>query len=68
MDYWIIGFHGDTALLKSTRGLYYLAVLLRNPGRESHVRELLACPIHASTPVAVGAKGRVTGGKVTHID
>jgi hypothetical protein len=61
-DYWIIGFHGDTALLKSTRGLYYLAVLLRNPGREFHVRELLACPIHALTPVAVGAKGRITGG------
>jgi hypothetical protein len=61
-DYWIIGFHGDTALLKSTRGLHYLAVLLREPGREFHVRELLACPIQASTPVAVGAKGRVTGG------
>jgi hypothetical protein len=59
-DYWIIRYHGQGALLKSTRGLHYLAALLRNPGREFHVRELLARPIDASTPAAVAAKGRVT--------
>jgi len=53
-DYWIIRYHGHTALLESTRGLRYLAVLLRDPGREFHVRELLAG--------AVVAHGRVTGG------
>jgi hypothetical protein len=41
-DYWIIRYHGDVALLKSMRGLHYLAVLLHDPGREFHVRELLA--------------------------
>jgi non-specific serine/threonine protein kinase len=62
-DYWTIRYHGDAALLKSTRGLHYLAVLLRDPGREFHVRELLARPIDVSTPAAVvAAHGRVTGG------
>ena len=51
-DYWIIRYHGDTAFLKSTRGLRYLAVLLRNSGREFHVRDLLARPMDASTPAA----------------
>jgi len=60
-DYWIIRYHGHVALLKSTRGLHYLAALLRDPEREFHVRELLAHPIDASTPAAVAAKGRVTG-------
>jgi len=49
-------------LLKTTRGLHYLVVLLREPGREFHVRELLARPIASSTPATVAAKGRVTGG------
>ena len=60
-DYWTIRYHDHAALLKSTRGLHYLAVLLREPGREFHVRELLARPM-VSTPAAVSAKGRVTGG------
>jgi hypothetical protein len=60
-DYWIVRYHGHAALLKSTRGLHYLAVLLRDPGREFHVRELIARPIDASTLAAVvAAKGRVT--------
>ena len=61
-DYWTIRYHGHAASLKSTRGLHYLAVLLRDPGREFHVRELLARPIDASNPGAVAANGRVTGG------
>jgi len=62
-DYWTIRYHGHTALLKSTRGLHYLAVLLRDPGREFHVRELLARPMDVSTPAAaVAANRRVTGG------
>jgi hypothetical protein len=61
-DYWIIRYHGHAGLLKSTRGLHYLAVLLRDPGCEFHVRELLARPIDASTPGAIAANERVTGG------
>ena len=61
-DYWTIRYHGHTALFKSTRGFDYLAGLLRDPGREFHVTELVACPIGASTPAAVVvANGRVTG-------
>jgi hypothetical protein len=62
-DYWIIRYRGRTALLKSTRGLYYLALLLRNPGREVHVRELLA--LTASVPAlaaALSPNGRVPVG------
>ena len=61
-DYWTIRYHGHAALLKSTRGLHYLLVLLREPGREFHVRELLARLIYVSTPAALSANERVTGG------
>ena len=61
-DYWAIRYHGHTALLKCTRGLHYLAVLLREPGREFHVRDLLARPITVSTPAALSANERVMGG------
>jgi non-specific serine/threonine protein kinase len=61
-DYWTIRYSGHAALLKSTCGLRYLAVLLRDPGREFHVRELLAGQIDASNPGAVAANGRVTSG------
>lgn len=60
-DYWTIRYHGQTALLKSTRGLHYLAILLRDPRREFHVRELLSRPIAASTLPTITAKGHVTG-------
>ena len=62
-DYWIIRYQGHGALLKSTRGLHYLAVLLRDPGREFHVSELLVRAVGASTPTAaIAAIGRVTVG------
>jgi hypothetical protein len=54
-DYWIIRYHGHAAFLKATRGLHCLALLLRYPGREFHVSELLAHPITVSTPAAVVA-------------
>jgi hypothetical protein len=58
-DYWIIRYHGHTAFLRSTRGLRGLAILLRNPGREFHVRELLA---RLANPRAVAEDGRGGGG------
>jgi hypothetical protein len=63
-DYWIIRYHGQTAFLKSTRGLRCLAVLLRNSGHEFHVRELLVRPLDASIPTAaVVVHGRFMGGR-----
>ena len=51
-DYWIIRYHGHTAVLKSKRGLQYLAILLSDPGREFHVSELIAGTRDASTQAA----------------
>jgi hypothetical protein len=62
-DYWIIQYHGVAAFLKNTRGLYYLAVMLRHPGREFHVSELVARAIGVSSFTAAGAAhGRVRRG------
>jgi hypothetical protein len=62
-DYWIIRYHGQTACLKDTRGMACLVVLLRNPGCEFHVTELLAPPLDASTPAAgVAVHGHVIRG------
>ena len=41
-DFWTIQYQGRSAFLKCTRGLQCLALLLRTPGREFHVSELLA--------------------------
>jgi len=40
-DYWTIEYQRQIALLKATRGLHYLALLLCNPGREFHACELI---------------------------
>ena len=42
-DFWTIRYHGRSAFLKSNKGLECLACLLRSPGREFHVSELVAC-------------------------
>ena len=41
-EYWSIIYQGQLARLKATRGLYFLARLLRQPRREFHVSELIA--------------------------
>ena len=41
-DYWTISYEGRAFRLKDTKGLRYLAELLRNPGREFHVLDLVA--------------------------
>jgi non-specific serine/threonine protein kinase len=51
-DYWMIRYQGQTTILKATRGLHCLAVLLHDPGREFHVRDLLSRPMDASTPAS----------------
>ena len=40
-EYWVIGYRTTVALLKATRGLQDLALLLGNPGLEFHVCELV---------------------------
>jgi hypothetical protein len=59
-DYWTIRYHGHTVFVKDSRGLHCLALLLRYPGREFHVSELLACLIlmGAPTPVPVVTASR----------
>jgi hypothetical protein len=62
-EHWTIRYQGHVALLKSTRGLHYLAVLLRDPGREFHVSELLAHPLGGLIPGAgVAMPEGVNGG------
>lgn len=42
-DFWTICYHGQSAFLKSNKGLECIACLLRSPGREYHVSQLVAC-------------------------
>ena len=53
-DFWTISYQGHTAFLKCTRGLQCLALLLRTPGREFHVSELLA---RLPDPSAISVNG-----------
>jgi len=41
-EYWTIEFEGTVARLKDAKGLHYIAHLLRHPGQEFHVRDLVA--------------------------
>lgn len=40
-DYWTIAFGGEVVRLRDTKGLRYLAYLLRDPGGELHVADLV---------------------------
>jgi len=44
-EYWTIEFEGAVARLKDAKGLHYLAHLLRYPGQEFHVRDLVALDV-----------------------
>jgi non-specific serine/threonine protein kinase len=54
-DYWMIRYHGQTAILKATRGLDCLCYLLRHPARDVHVSELLATPIALPVLASLGS-------------
>jgi hypothetical protein len=41
-DYWTIGYEGTSVQLHDAKGLHHLVCLLREPGREFHVLDLLA--------------------------
>jgi tetratricopeptide (TPR) repeat protein len=40
-EYWSIGFDGETIRLRDAKGLHYIARLIREPGREFHVLDLV---------------------------
>ena len=61
-DYWTIAYHGHRAFLKTTRGLQCLALLLRYPGREFHVSELLAHSTETPAPHAITNGSRTDTG------
>lgn len=46
-DYWTVRYQGQTAFLKTSRGLDCLACLLRDPEREFHVSQLFASMMDA---------------------
>lgn len=39
-DFWVVRYNGVGVTLRDSKGLAYLAILLRDPGREHHVAEL----------------------------
>jgi hypothetical protein len=39
-EYWTLAYRGQTARLRDTKGLHYIARLLEQPGRDLHVRDL----------------------------
>jgi len=59
-DYWRIRYNGYTVLLKSSRGLQCLSILLGSPEREFHVCELLSnLPERPAAASAVTSRGRL---------
>jgi len=59
-DYWTIAFDGRVIRLKDSKGLQYLAQLLRNSGHELHVLDLMAGEGVGSEPKRRrGGSGRV---------
>lgn len=59
-DYWVVAYHGQRALLKDSRGMHCLALLLRHPGREFHVSEFPAhleeATLHPTAPLKNGQR------------
>jgi len=63
-DYWTVRYQGQTAILKATRGLDCLCYLLRHPGRDVHVTQLLGTPVDFPLPALLGSLRR-GGGTIT---
>ena len=64
-DYWTIRYQGQAAILKATRGLDCLGHLLRHPGRDVHVSELLSTPVDLPVPALLDGLWEVGGDAVT---
>ena len=55
-DYWLVAFEGQIVRLRDLKGLRYLARLLGDPGREFHVRDLVAVEGGWSSDAGRGAE------------
>jgi len=64
-DYWFIRYEGQAAILKSTRGLAYIAYLLRHQGREVYVTELIGAPVELPTPLSCDIALALGGGAIS---
>jgi CheY-like chemotaxis protein len=53
-EYWTVAFEGVAFRLRDTKGLQYIARLLREPGREFHSLDLVAQPGPGDGPVPRG--------------
>lgn len=59
-EFWSIAFEGSAFRLRDTKGLHYIAALLREPGRERHALDLAASDgADGSTSLAGGDAGSV---------
>lgn len=59
-DYWTVRYEAHTSRLKDTKGLRYLAQLLRNPGRELHVLQLVSAVDHEGAARPAPSEGLTT--------
>ncbi len=57
-DLWTVRYRDDVFHVKDSKGIAYLATLLRHPGREHHVLDLVAGG-GGGTPAAPGAAGEL---------
>lgn len=60
-EFWTIGFAGRTFQLKAVLGLMYIAYLLRHPGGEIHVTDLVDIAEGGRTVVDAAGKGQRQG-------
>ena len=68
-EYWSISFDGAAVRMKHSKGLAYLAVLLRNAGREVHALDLASDRDGNAAPVAVeGLRVEADGGAGPTLD
>jgi len=64
-DYWTIRYQEQAAILKATRGLDCLCYLLRHPGLDVHVIQLLTTPVDPALLKLFGSLRRAGGDVVT---
>jgi len=58
-DYWTIVYEGQSVSVRDAKGIRYLARLLREPGREVHVLDLVAADAEEGQVVDVGDAGEM---------
>jgi hypothetical protein len=57
-DYWMIAWGGSTFRLRDVKGLGYIAALLRSPGRDVHVLELVGASLDLAADGGAVLDGR----------